>query len=321
MGFGRQVLASQVQRPLVGSADFRSIAAPGTAGRPERLFRAAIHAFCCIPRPTRHEVAQLDDLAVPLLPQVSPGARRFASAALSECKHVPPRLIEKLCDDRPEIAAPLLIRSQAITDIDLISLIGRHGLGHARIIARRKDLAQPIVSLIRALEAASQQTVEEAGPEHEVDRIRRELRAMMHSPDRPVVSAPLARDSDAGTRIVMAALSGSFSALGVALGNAIGTPAETARHLLAQRSGADLAVALKALGLSEERSFLVMSCVAPARFTSVRSIRNFVDDYRALEPRECREALEEWRTALAAQEPSVARAANSDGPSALFRAS
>ena len=136
-------------------ADFHNIAARNDASKAERLFRASVSAFCTLTRPSRREVVQLDDLALPLYPHVSSSARRFVAAALSECEIAPPRLVDRLVNDRVDIAAPLLTRSALLTDIDLIALIGRHGLPHARAIARRPGLNPTIVHLIRALEASA----------------------------------------------------------------------------------------------------------------------------------------------------------------------
>jgi len=139
----------------VTEADFHNIAVRNDASKAERLFRASVSAFCTLPRPSRREVAQLDDLTLPLYPYVSVEARRFVAAALSECPIAPPRLIDRLADDRVDIAAPLLMRSALLTDIDLIALIGRHGLPYARAVARRPGLNPTIMQLIRALEASA----------------------------------------------------------------------------------------------------------------------------------------------------------------------
>ena len=56
--------------------------------------------------------------------------------------------MRRLADEPVDIAAPLLLRSNALTDIDLIALIGRHGIGHARVIARRPDLNPTIAQLV-----------------------------------------------------------------------------------------------------------------------------------------------------------------------------
>ncbi len=146
-------------------ADFHNIAARNDTSKAERLFRASVSAFCTLTRPSRREVTQLDDLALPLYPHVSSSARRFVAAALSECEIAPPRLVDLLVNDRVDIAAPLLMRSALLTDIDLIALIGRHGLPHARAIARRPGLNLTILHLIRALEASAR-TRAQTTPSH-----------------------------------------------------------------------------------------------------------------------------------------------------------
>ncbi len=123
------------------------------AGKAERLFRAAVSAFCSLTRPSRREIAQLEDLTLPLFDDVSVESRRYVAAALSECEYAPAALIRRLCEEPVDVAAPLLIRSPALSDVDLIALIGRHGLPHARAIARRRDLNPTIADLIRELQA------------------------------------------------------------------------------------------------------------------------------------------------------------------------
>ncbi|MBZ9795771.1 hypothetical protein [Mesorhizobium sp. ES1-4] len=136
----------------MSSSDFRQIAIRTESGKAERLFRAAVSAFCSLTRPSRREIGQLEDLTLPLFDDVSVESRRYVAAALSECEYAPAALVRRLCDEPVDIAAPLLIRSRAVSDIDLIALIGRHGLPHARAIARRKNLNPTIADLIRALE-------------------------------------------------------------------------------------------------------------------------------------------------------------------------
>lgn len=162
----------------MSSSDFRQIAARTTAGRAERLFRAAISAFCSLTRPSRRELAQLDDLVLPLFDEVSAEGLRFAAAALCECEYAPPGIVKRLAGSPVEIAAPLLVRSRALDDVDLITLIGRHGMGHARAIARRSNLNPAIASLIRALERQAQAVT----PGDRVEAVRQRLRDLMGDP-------------------------------------------------------------------------------------------------------------------------------------------
>jgi len=146
----------------VSSSDFRQIAAKTETGRSERLFRAAVSAFCSLTRPTRNEISQLEDLVMPLFDSVSKDSLRYVAAALSETDFAPAALVNKLADQPLHIAAPLLLRSKVLTDVELIALVGRHGILHARVIAKRDGLNPVIADLIRALTASAER---EAKPE------------------------------------------------------------------------------------------------------------------------------------------------------------
>jgi uncharacterized protein (DUF2336 family) len=145
--------------------DFRQIATPNETGKSEKLFRAAISAFCSITRPTRREASQLEDLVLPLFESVSADSLRYVAAALSECDFAPHGLVRRLAEEPVDISAPLLVRSNVLTDVDLISLIGRHGIPHARAVARRQELNPTIDDLIRALfESAARSAIESDAP-------------------------------------------------------------------------------------------------------------------------------------------------------------
>ena len=153
----------------MSGSDFRQITLNGEAPKRERLFQAAVSAFCSLTRPSRREISQLEELTLPLFDCVSPESRRYVAAALSECLYPPPRLVRRLCDEPLEIAAPLLVRSKALTEIDLLALIGRHGAGHARAIGRRPGLNPTIAELIGVIDRKSRRQNPEAA-ETKADR-------------------------------------------------------------------------------------------------------------------------------------------------------
>src|SRR3954467_4519803 len=94
----------------VSSFDFRQIAERGDRSKKERLFRAAITAFCSLTRPSRNEIAKLEDLTLPLYEGVSTESLRFVAAALSEVEYPPLQLVKRLAGESVDIAAPLLLR-------------------------------------------------------------------------------------------------------------------------------------------------------------------------------------------------------------------
>ncbi|RUM97351.1 DUF2336 domain-containing protein [Pseudaminobacter arsenicus] len=305
----------------MSSSEFRQLAMKGEAGKAERLFRAAVSAFCSLTRPSRREIAQFEDLAVPLFDMVSLEARRFAAAALSECEYAPIALVRLLGNQPVDVAAPLIIRSPVLRDIDLIALIGRHGLAHARVIARRANLNPAISDLIRALEnpklvrlpisnirpQQADQALEEAGddstgnsarplPGTSAENARRRLRSMMvsSSPADQRVQKPHPVSSYVSLRD--AALSGDAGSFAGALAKAIGIAAPAGPALAEASGSSSLMALLRYLYLTEERAFLVMAAAFPGRFSHVDAIRGFIEDYRRIDPAKAEAVVSQWKS-------------------------
>jgi len=84
-------------------------------------------------------------IAYQIIDRVLPEAEIEIRAELSKfLKHVPwldHRLALKLANDVLEVAEPILAESLALSDEDLLAVIDRHSIGHARAIAKRRTLA------------------------------------------------------------------------------------------------------------------------------------------------------------------------------------
>ena len=295
----------------MSSQDFRQITIKSEAQKAERLFRAAVSAFCSLTRPSRREIAQLEDLALPLFEFVSVESKRYVAAALSECAYPPAALVRRLCDESVDIAAPLLIRSTALSDIDLIALIGRHGYGHARAIGRRRGLNPTIARLVTVLEnkvvplrpavrdaktpagiepQLETATVAEAARDREpgatVDDVRQQLRAMMRPASLP--PHPAARLTTVCAMRRSAAMPPSSRPR---------LPTRSTRNSQRSRDKADdpsyawLLDALSVLDVSEEKAFLVTAAIYPSSFGDLPAIRLFLSRYAAIEREEARHAL------------------------------
>lgn len=280
----------------MSSSVFRQIAQGGEGGKAERLFRAAVSAFCSLPRPSRSEITQLDDLTLPLLDCVPADARRFAAAALSECETVPPGLLRRLADEPVEISAPLLIRCRSLRDIDLIALIGRHGLPHARAIARRAMLNPAIADLVNALIAHAEKPKQDrpAGLKGMAEEaIRERLREMM----RPVGGNGQAEQDTASFsygELRKAALSGEASRFSAALADALGLDPAKARRLLTASSYLDLMTGLRAIGLETEQAFLLTAAAFPVFFGHSQAVRLFVERFEGIERSAAQTFLRRW---------------------------
>jgi uncharacterized protein (DUF2336 family) len=304
-----------VRRFRVSSSDFRQITIRSDAQKAERLFRAAVSAFCSLPRPSRREIGQLEDLTLPLFDSVSVEAKRYVAAALSDCAHPPVALVRRLADETVDIAAPLLIRSAALGDIDLIALIGRHGYGHARAIGRRPGLNPAIARLVAALEnkvvplrpreaerpaplqSASPLAVgaptEDRTPGAAAEDTRRRLRAMMR-PASTLISTAKPPQRTAYDRLRETVLSGHAAFFQTALADALNADFSAVRDVSADPSYAWLLDALRVLDVSDEKAFLVTAAVYPSLFDDLQAIRLFLLRYAAIGREEALQRIARW---------------------------
>ena len=299
--------------------------------RAERLVRAAVTAFCSLTRPSRNEIAQLDDLAMPLYDQLSVETRRYMAAALSECEYAPALLVRRLCDDDVEIAAPLLIRSSLLREIDLVALIGRHGLPHARVIARRPDLDSTIAALVRALEIPSMkiaaekplpQVVEPApeqragsgqAAEEALDRLRMMMRpagterktagesetVAIHWPSHPGLF----------DKLRSTALTGVAGLFQTALADALGIGFHQARSITETQTDKHLILALRALDLAPSDAFLLAAATFPTRYPRPEAIRRFLEEFELVHRDKARDAVRSWKAETIAQTAVAAKPA------------
>lgn len=338
----------------MSSSDFRQIAAGYDSGRSERLFRAAVSAFCSLTRPTRREISQLEDLALPLFDSVSKEALRYVAAALSESEFAPEGLVHRLADEAVDVAAPLLLRSSALNDVDLIALIGRHGVPHARAIARRADLNPVIDDLIRALlESASRQEIVVPGPVDAIaadndpvpdtrprkifgkaEAIRDQLRDMMVPSSEPeqfhavLELDPILSPAELN-RLREMALTGNAAFFETALADALGLDYARARAIRSAAGYGDLLHALKSLEVSEDTAFMIVAANYPSVFGHAEAIRLFLERYRLCHPEAARDKLRGWKAdAIAAvvrsakpKPAQIPEVANADQRVAILKAS
>lgn len=289
--------------------EFSRLPAYRRNGSQERLLRAAVYAFCSLPRPSRREIAQLDDLALPLIEKASIETRRYVAAALSEVAEAPPRLVRRLCDEPVAVAAPLLMRSRELCDIDLIALIGRHGMDHARAIAGRTNLNPRIAKLISALEEldASAHPAREAGIPDRVEETRQKLREMMVPAHRQQSSAAAAQPDPlpalarwratpgAYDKLRSAALTGLKDLFGQTLARTLGLSLAQGAALVSDLSRHELPIALRALELSQEEAFLLAACVFGSSYAHPEAIRHFLDRFTSLSVQAARDTVRDWK--------------------------
>ena len=326
------------------SSDFRQIADRSKPARTDRLFRAAVSAYCALPRPSRRETAQLEDLVLPLFDAVSAESRRYVAAVLSELPNPPKKLVRRLCEEPVDVGAPLLIRSPALGDIDLLGVISRHGLAHARAIARRKDLNPTIANLIRALERQGRMAEEAAAPPAPIesdlppetqimsiaqeeqsplpveapapsaaDTVRNRLRSMMLpagdlAPRSAVPPEERLPRPAAYARLRATALTGNPAFFQTALADALEIGFRQAKAIATASGYAELVLALRAIDIDTEGALLIALATRPAMFGHAESVRLFVERYELCHREKARDRLRGWRAETLADMMAVAPA-------------
>src|SRR3954469_11529058 len=83
-----------------------------------------------------------------VLPEVEIEIRAELSRFLKNVPWLDHRLATRLANDVLEVAEPILAESLALTDEDLMAVIERHSIGHARAVAKRPKLAGSITTAL-----------------------------------------------------------------------------------------------------------------------------------------------------------------------------
>ncbi|MGB6119662.1 MAG: DUF2336 domain-containing protein [Mesorhizobium sp.] len=299
----------------MSSFDLRQIAIKSQAGKPDWLFQSAVSAFCSLTRPTSEAVLQLDELTRPLYDQVSAETLRYASAALSECKRAPVALLRRLAGEQIHIAAPILMRSRVLTDAELIDIIGRNGITHARAIRLRPKLSQAIQELIQSEEAGEVSHRDAASlpsadspiysgpplpeghhrPGSAAEAARERLRAVMaaNAAGPSANRVPSAADDIDYERLRDAALKGpTFRA---ALADLLDVGFAQTSELVRTGRHENLARALKGVGFPAQNAFLILAIVFPGAFSGPDQIRKFLMTYAATTVEDGREEIRALR--------------------------
>jgi len=277
-------------------------------------------------RPTKRDATQLDDLAAPLLGHVGGETLRYVSAALSQSRYAPPALVRKLADLPIDISAPILVQSPILTAIDLVALIGRHGLPHARAIARRPELDSRILGLIRALGALETASEDGAEPQstHQsaAEKTRASLRAMMR-PARSDATDELiaARDLNVYVKLRTTALTGVPVLFQTALADGLGVDMAQSQGLTEAADISPLLLGLRALDLTEEQAMLILQCVRPERITSLQTICGILEAYGSIDQKDAERVADGWRRSSRRSAPERAMIANDSRLTGALRAS
>jgi uncharacterized protein (DUF2336 family) len=306
-------MVSRVTKP------FRTLESGNPETRKDDILRAAITAFVGLTQPGKRDANQIEDLALSILPFTSESTRRFVAAALSDKHCVPPRLARRLCEEPADVCAPLLLRSPVLSALDLVSIIGAKGISHARVIANRPFLPNPVIEALALIDdTPTQQRAAEgraATPEDPLtnlanvkpisaDAARDLLRQMMGKTDDAATipvnevsghSVPLFLPREAATKLIGLALREQEGLFVTALADMSGLPYPRALKLLRRPSASELMVLLKSFEIDGPTAFLICSVFYPQITSSRQDTRLFLDMHDALDVDDAASMVRGWK--------------------------
>lgn len=106
----------------------------------------------CLPssRVTPQERWIVADVLDEMLRTAEPALRARVAARLAEQGEAPPGLLRRLALDSFEIAAPIVERSRALTDFDMMEIAARGQVKHRIALARREHVSETVTASLAA---------------------------------------------------------------------------------------------------------------------------------------------------------------------------
>jgi len=97
---------------------------------------------------TLQERALITDILEKLIREVSREIRRKLAVKLAEAPATPRELAVLLANDEIDIASPVLIKSQVLSDVDLIEIVRNRSTQHLLAISMRRDLSTAVADAL-----------------------------------------------------------------------------------------------------------------------------------------------------------------------------
>ena len=312
----------QVQR-LIGLARSNGIDVRAT------LLRVLVDQFVAERHHPAAEVTRFGELVLHLLDKADDTDRRLVAEKLADHPQTPCAIARRLARDAAEIAAPILERSAAITEDDMVQAVRSGDPAKARAIARRADLGLTALVVLedmddlqvrQALAARVGVTIEPvAEPRAPVDADLGR-RFLDGSPDERETliaglvlglghpEAPQPNLTETGPSLEMAALSRRDGALARALSETFRISAATAERIASDPHGEPLVVAARALDVGREAATRILLFAHASVGTSVQRVHGLTALYDVLPRVAALTLVESWQAAdRAAAKPRTGR--------------
>ncbi|MGD9924867.1 MAG: DUF2336 domain-containing protein [Pseudorhodoplanes sp.] len=127
----------------------QAIAAGSSARRLDALTRITDLFLAGSGRHSQEQIALFDDILMVLIDTIEVNARVQLSRRLAPRPDAPEKVVRMLAfDDSIAVAAPVLIRSERLTDNDLVRNAGCKSQDHLQAITQRRTLSEPVTDAL-----------------------------------------------------------------------------------------------------------------------------------------------------------------------------
>jgi uncharacterized protein (DUF2336 family) len=126
----------------------KELAREPSPGKRNELLRGIAAAFFAAPHRTATEIDLFDEIMDKVLAEVEPLARHELAEHLADVEDAPRRTLVRLAGDVIEVAAPVLMRSPALTDDDLEPIAREQSQEHLLAIAQRQTLSERLTDIL-----------------------------------------------------------------------------------------------------------------------------------------------------------------------------
>lgn len=106
---------------------------------------------------TAHERALMTDILKKLINDVAVPIRKALAERLARAPSAPHDVVVALANDEIDVAQPILLRSEALLDVDLIEIIQHRTMQHQLAVAMRRNLSEQVSDAL--VEAANQDVI------------------------------------------------------------------------------------------------------------------------------------------------------------------
>ncbi|MFD1197654.1 DUF2336 domain-containing protein [Brucella gallinifaecis] len=266
------------------------------------LLVAAIAAFASLTRPGRQDAHQLEDLALPLLERSSMRGKQQAANAIAQIEHAPRRLILALANEPVKISAPVLLRSPVLKPQDLIEIISKNGLVHARAIARRQSDDPLLKGVLRSFNDAVIDrllVLQENLACIETDKAGTSS-ALDEDKNDDISSSPPPSLFGAGTlatpeHLIDTALLIDDQIFRTALADSLDISFDHADRIIGKWPESHLPIALRALGMSAAECFIIMSAILGPVVADRNELRDFIQIYHSIDQEKAISLVRRWK--------------------------